>query len=65
LYRAVIGVSRAALVYWGWFMKLKIKKIFRYPFVDIYMLFAYCIAFVALFFAISVFDEIFNYKNDV
>jgi hypothetical protein len=45
-------------------MKLKIKKIFRYPFVDIYMLFAYCIAFVALFFAISVFDEIFNYKND-
>ena len=45
-------------------MKMKMKKILRYPLADLYMIFAYSIAFFVLFIALFLADEIFQLNKD-
>lgn len=45
-------------------MRMKMKKILRYPLADLYMIFAYSIAFFVLFIALFLADEIFQLNKD-
>lgn|GEM_PF-4839035 len=45
-------------------MRNLLRKIFRYPAVDLYMFFSCIIAFVALFISLSIFNEIGEYEDD-
>ena len=45
-------------------LKKIFEKTFRYPAVDIYMLFSFFIAFMALFIGLSLFSEVWRYNSD-